>query len=450
VRTFNIIIPLALLTILNGQVKSIYIDEVDSLNIENIEIIEDTLSTILYNEDRLADSFELVSIDSSLRYMRNRDNIFVDTLIAIDQSLRPKIFLRMFESLLGTEPMIESNKQFKRIVSSNVAFTDSSRVKYGLTKQQNIGAVINLSTNYKNYFSGIFGASNNNNTWTINGQIDIHLENQWRTANILDLHWKRIDKESQVLSLLVEEPHPFNLPIGINVRYDQELRDGNYLSSRSSVGIVKLVPGIAKLGFGANSLEISATEQGDSLGIESLVSKSIYLNSIIDRRNDYWLPDEGHLISIDVAVGNRELNNISNNIFSILSDVEKYFQLNSKISILTKLYSEGSWVENGKVHVGEKARYGGINTLKGYNEDAYESDWVLIPTLELGAKLSDTQKIVLFTNVAYQNYYKELPLGYGIGFTQVSNNSVLNLFYALNKNDKLKNGKIHIQFLTLL
>ena len=59
------------------------------------------------------------------------------------------------------------------------------------------------------------------------------------------------------MSLFIEEPHPFNLPIGINAKYDQDLRDGNYLSNRSSAGVVKLVPGVAKFGFGANSLDIS-------------------------------------------------------------------------------------------------------------------------------------------------------------------------------------------------
>lgn len=449
-RTFRIIIPLVLLTILSGQIKSIVIDDVDILSIENLEIIEDTLSKILYNEDQLADSFELISIDSSLKYLRNFDTILVDTLIIVDQTLKPKIFLRMFESMIGTRPIFESNKQFNRIIRSNIAFKDSSIINYGLTKQKNVGAVINLSTNYNNYFSGIFGASNDNNTWTINGQIDIHLENQWRTANILDLHWKRIDEDSQVLSLFIEEPHPFNLPIGINVEYDQDLRDGNYLSNKSSVGIVKLIPGIAKFGFGASSMDINATEQGDSLGIESLKSKSIYLNAIIDQRNDYWIPDKGHFFRSDAKVGNRKLNSVDSNILSLLIDVQKYFQLNSNISILTKLYCEGIWAGNGKVHIGEQPLYGGINTLRGYNEDIFESDWVLVPSFEIGAKLSDKQKINLFVDVAYQNEYEELPIGFGIGFTQVSNNSVLKLFYALNKNDKLKNGKIHVQFLTLL
>lgn len=448
-RIFRTLLPILLFSVLSGQINTILVED-DSLYIVNIETIEDTLTKILYDEDRFGDSFKLKSIGSLLKYSRIRNNIFIDTVYVTNSTLRPKVFMRMFESIIGTKPVIETTEQFYRIINGYLAFTDSSSIRYGLTIQQKVGAVINLNANYNNYFSGIFGASNENNAWTINGQIDIHLENQWRTGNILDLHWKRIDEDSQVLRLFIEEPHPFNLPIGINAKYNQDLRDGNYLSSESSVGIIKTVPSIAKIGFGGISKEINATDQGDSLGIESLNSKSVYLNSIIDHRNDYWIPDQGYYVNIDATVGSGHINNVDYNNLQVLVNAQKYFRVTSITSVLTKLYGQGVWVDVGKVHIGEQPRYGGINTLRGYTEDIFKSNWVLIPTIEISAKMSGKQKIDLFYDFAIQDKYTENPFGYGIGFTQVSDNSVLRLFYALNKNDKIKNGKIHIQFLTLL
>ena len=140
---FKRIIPILLFSILSGQFNSIKVEN-DSLYFDNIETIEDTLIKILYGEDSFGDSFELNSIDSFINYSRKRNSIYIDTLYTIDKSLRPKVFLRMFESIIRTSPTNESNEQFKGIINSNPAFTDSSNISYGLTKGNRVGAVINL------------------------------------------------------------------------------------------------------------------------------------------------------------------------------------------------------------------------------------------------------------------------------------------------------------------
>ena len=102
------------------------------------------------------------------------------------------------------------------------------------------------------------------------------------------------------------------------------------------------------------------------------------------------------------------------------------------------------------MHSGELIRYGGANNLRGYTEDHFKSDWAIIPSVEYNINLGSNQKIALFSDFALQDTYKPIPFGYGIGFTQVTKNSVLKLYYGLGRGDAVKNGKIHLQFLTRL
>ncbi len=280
--------------------------------------------------------------------------------------------------------------------------------------------------------------------------MDIHLENQWRTASIVDLHWKRLDEESQILNLRYEEPHPLGLPIGVGIAYNQDLRDGNYVNTSSAVGIIKTVPSIGKLGFGAKNTKINSTAKGDSLGLQNLTSQSIYIDCIIDYRNDYWLPTKGYLISLYSDVGSRTVSDSSTISISMQTQIEKYIPLYRKSNISLKLFGSGNWIKSGTLHSGELIRYGGANNLRGYTEDYFKSDWVIIPSVEYNIKLGSNQQITLFSDIALQDTYKPFPYGYGIGFTQVTKNSVLKLYYGLGRKDSIKNGKIHLQFLTRL
>jgi hypothetical protein len=250
--------------------------------------------------------------------------------------------------------------------------------------------------------------------------------------------------------LRYEEPHPFSLPIGVSLAYNQDLREGSYVNTNSAVGIIKTVSGIGKLGFGGKNTKINSTAKGDSLGLLNLTSQGIYIDGIIDYRNDYWLPTRGFFISLYSDVGKRIVSDSSTVIISGQAKIEKYFPLWGKNNVALKIFGNYNWINSGTLHSGELIRYGGANNLRGYAEDYFKSDWVIIPSIEYNIKLGSNQQITLFSDIALQDTYKPIPYGYGIGFTQVTKNSVIKLYYGLGREDSFKSGKIHLQFLTRL
>jgi len=452
VRIFRIIHILILSIPLCGQSNYIQINNSDTLKIDNIENISDSLEYILLKTDKIGNEFKLTRIisDSGFNYNLIENQITIDTLISTNNDIRSSVFEQLFKSVNNTSPFQESNKQFKQIVNSYSFLNDSSSINY-FQYDNKVGGLIDSKTNFNNYFSGLIGASNNNeNKWTVNGQIDIHLENQWRTTNQIDLHWKRMDDESQVLNLNIEEPHPFGLPIGLAVGYNQDLREGSFINNESSAGIIKVVPGIAKFGFGGKNTSITITDKGDSFGLTELSSQAIYLHSSIDRRNEYWLPNKGFLFDLNSDVGKRTINDSSSISFSGQLNAEKYLPISKRINLLVKFFGEGIYVNDDIVHDGELIRFGGANNLRGYLEDSFKSDWIVIPSAELNFNLGKNQRLSLFTDLAVQSKYNPLPFGFGFGLVQITKTSVLKLFYGIGRGGRIKNGKIHIQFLTRL
>lgn len=442
------------LTWLSAQTTRVVVSNKDTLKVNHYEDIQSQLDSLLYNSDNIGEYFELsrINSDSLITYNRKSMNIKLDTVIYKNNGeIRLSVLNQIFKPLVSTIPIIETTKMFKAIVNSTPFIKDNSEIQFGNYKKDKVGAVVNLKTNFNNYFSGLIGASRSDEQkWIVSGQMDIHLENQWKIANIVNLHWKRLDEESQILHLRYEEPHPFGLPIGVRVAYNQDLRDGNYVNTNSAAGIIKTVPGIGKLGFGGKNTKINTTAQGDSLGLANLTTQSIYIDGIIDYRNDFWLPTKGHFIALYSDVGKRIVSDSNTVIISGHAKIEKYFPLFKKSNISLKILGSGNWVTAGTLHSGELTRYGGANNLRGYTEDHFKSDWVIIPSVEYNIKLGSNQQITLFSDIALQNNYKPFPVGYGIGFTQVTKNSVLKLYYGLGRGDPVKNGKIHLQFLTRL
>ena len=437
-----------------GQSKNIVIEDNDTLTVNTFDEIGIKLDSLLINSDNIGEYFRLSQINSEnlITYNRNSINITIDTLIfRNDDEIRISVLKQIFKPLLKTKPTIQTLKMFSTIVNSTPFITSESKIDFGINKKHRVGAVVDLKSNFNNYFSGLISASRSDEQkWTINGEMDIHLENQWKTANIVDLHWRRLDEESQILNLKYEEPYPLGLPVGISLAYNQDLREGNYVNTNSSVGIIKTVPGIGKLGFGGKNTKINSTAKGDSLGIGNLTTQSIYIDGSIDYRNDYWLPNRGFIVALYSDVGKRIVNNANTVIISGQAKVEKYFPLWGNNNITFKLFGNGNWINSGTLHSGELIRYGGANNLRGYVEDQFKSNWVIIPSMEYTILFGSNQQITLFSDFALQDIYKPFPYGYGIGFTQVTKNSVLKLFYGLGRGDSIKTGKVHLQFLTRL
>ena len=227
-RIFKIIIILFTAVQLYGQSKNIIIDNTDTLTVNSYDEVSFKLDSLLRQSKYIGEYFRLsrINSDSLITYNKNVNNVPLDTIIFNNtDGIRFSVLKQMFKPLFGTVPTEQTTAIFNQIIISTPFIKNKSEISFGKNNNNKVGAVIDLKTNFNNYFSGLVGASRSNEQkWSINGQMDIHLENQWRTASIIDLHWKRLDEESQILNLIYDEPHPLGLPIGVSVAYNQDLR----------------------------------------------------------------------------------------------------------------------------------------------------------------------------------------------------------------------------------
>jgi hemolysin activation/secretion protein len=104
----------------------------------------------------------------------------------------------------------------------------------------------------------------------------------------------------------------------------------------------------------------------------------------------------------------------------------------------------------------EVFRIGGLNTLRGFNEESLFASSFVIGTLEWRYVFEKNAAAFLFFDAAYyerninSGYFKDFPYGFGAGVNFETKAGIFNLAYALgseqNNPIEIRNAKIHFGF----
>jgi len=221
------------------------------------------------------------------------------------------------------------------------------------------------------------------------------------------------------------------LPFGAKVEFVQDLRNGEYVYTNSSGAFSLQLGRKGKWYFGGGKETITPTDHGDSLGIQHFKAQTFNIEYYGDGRNDRWLPSKGYFWDAKTQIGQvKETNKKDNIIIRLQLHLEQFLVLSRNMSLRFKLWSGIVWDEGQEIHVGQKIRYGGINTLRGYQEDIFAN-------------------LFAFGDKAYQDVY-DIPLSLGFGLRQRTKNSVMEVSFGWPVDEAFSGGKVHVKFTSLL
>ena len=101
-----------------------------------------------------------------------------------------------------------------------------------------------------------------------------------------------------------------------------------------------------------------------------------------------------------------------------------------------------------------KSRYewfGGTSTIRGYNEQILRSTQYQVLSPEIGYFLVKTMQMTIFIDIGSEklNPFYDQWIGYGIGISQVNEDSILKVEYAL-PGRSMDGAKLHIKLISRL
>jgi hypothetical protein len=426
------------------------------LEVDNIQEISVALDSLLQEEEDWVGYYRLKNFNTSgmvnVTYEYDREMIVIDSLYLRDEApIMPAIQKRFFQSLLGKQPGKEAQRALAGIQGAYSFLTKDVGLSYGLTGKDRLVAVVDYTPEFTSHISGILGANRNvDEEWIVTGEMSFYLENLWRTASITEINWKRKDTQSQILYFHHEEPHPLALPFGVALSFSQELWEGEYVYHSRSGSVVSFIPPFGQWRLGGKQSGVVTTARGDSLGIVSFQAQSLYLQTEGQNRDRRWLPTRGGYWQLRLEAGRQTDPDGSQAYVQYALQLGKLWPYGRRWSLHASSWGEGTWTSNGVVHRGQKVRYGGTNTLRGYQEDLLLSDRVLIPQVEWIYRARRDLQFLFFSEFALQKEYQPIPFAYGLGLKQIQGSTILEIWFGMGRGDTPATGKLHIKFTSQL
>ena len=434
--------------------------------ITKISNIENALNTI--NECLIANGnpFSKVTLENITKIDNNNlradlksesnKKRYIDKIVVKGYENFPRSYIKYFLKLkLNTNLNLEelnvktkniNNLRFaSEIKSPEIQFTKDSTTVYLYVKKSK-----------SNFFDGFlgFGTNEDNGKIEFNGYLDLNLINNLNYGESLNITYKSDESEQRTFEATVILPYLFNSPIGTEFSLNIFKKDSSFTTTQQKANLFYNINPKNKIFIGLK------TSQSNSLSSLNSLNTVDYKSSFIDTKYEYINPSLDNQLfpinmysSLTIGFGKRKYESENQKQTQIQLNTYKIFNLNAKNSIYFRINSEGILSDN--YFENELLRFGGINSIRGFEENSLIASIYGVINSEYRYQLSPSIYLHSIIDAGYfENQIsntKEKLFGFGFGFGVRTQSGLIKLNYAIgkteNKNYKFSNSKIHISFI---
>ena len=411
-------------------------------------------------------------------YAELNKQIFIDSINIISDEPLPKFYLTGYSGIKKGNPYNENAIAQIETRIKEIPFVVSAQPHKVVFTDQKTFLNLYLRKQKASSFNGVAGFLPDENTGEIliTGDAKLALQNALGSGEIIKLNWRKLQTNTQDLNAFVNVPYLFNSPVGTELDLKLYRRDTTFAEQNIKLG---LQYAINQGNFFKVFIENYAS---------NLISTSIFLDfttlpPLIDvRKRSYGIgisafklnykfnPRSGFTYNLNASAGTRQvIENINlnpiiydsldlkTNQFNLFFDGEYFFPLFKRSTL--KIGNQSKWLINNQLFANELLRIGGLNTLRGFDEESITVSAYSIFTTEYRILLEENSFFYFFSDVAFwernlrTSYDKDLPFGFGTGISFQTKAGIFTVNYALGKQRNnpldLRVAKIHFGFLSL-
>ena len=334
-----------------------------------------------------------------------------------------------------------------------------------------------LDKEASNRFDGIIGLQSDkesNENLSVTGEINLLLNNAFRNGEQLGLSWRKFDAESQDLS--IDFMHPYIVSnIGVDLKFKLSKQDSTYLTTKLNTSLRIFQKGSRHIKVFYQYQSSSLISTSHLVGVSVLpdyadVKTNLLGLGFVHSDLDYpFNPKRGWSIDFTTGIGTHKIKknrkipeelyedlDLNGTLLNIEWKSELNLPLSNKISYRIK--NIGGYLQSNNLFENDLFKIGGLNTLRGFDEDTFRASKYSVFTNELRFIPERNTSFYLFANAAY--YKREIldqssddfPIGVGFGLNFATKAGVFSLNYALgkqeNQNFDFRSAKIHFGFVS--
>ena len=372
-----------------------------------------------------------------------------------DGIIDPKTTKRLLQIQSGTPFAQKQLEQLSLQVESNLPF-QLKRAPEWAYQQERADVYLFLERVKISSATGILGLQQNplNQKNTLVGELNVQLQNAWQKNEKFNLHWRSIAPQTQQLKTSLLWPYIAGSSYGLASGFSLYKRDSTFLELRANLGLTYLLAKnwqfLVQLDYW-RSVQLSAN-------IVPAVAQNFQLLSYglgLQRQQVDFLPNprKGMIFKALYSVGNKQSTNqvltwrieLAQRFYWTLSkrQVLSFSQLLNHVSAATLLNNE-------------LYRFGGLDRMRGFDEDAFFASSIAFGGLEYRFLLDQYAHFLVFTDWAWLNNQAAAQAktiySVGFGLAMGNENGQFKLSYGLGtqigQGLQLNAGKLHVGYIS--
>ncbi|WP_369048070.1 POTRA domain-containing protein [Tenacibaculum sp. UWU-22] len=330
------------------------------------------------------------------------------------------------EKLIEISKSIESLPFVSEIKSPEILFSKDSTILYLYIKKKRASS-----------FDGLinFASKENSKGLLFNGYINLQLNNSIDTGEQFELFWKANGEERQQFKVLTDIPYIFNTSFSPNFSFTIYKQDSTFLNTKfhSAIGYNVNAKTTISLTYDAESSNSTLKNNTNNL-IQDFDNSFLGIQFKYQyAANDTFLNNRLY-VKINPSFGSRTDNSVKNNQFKIDFEASYLWLLNQRNAIYVR--NETGYLNSDSYLTNELYRIGGVNSIRGFNEQAIVTPQFSYLNFEYRYLTSQNSYVYSITdvgNIKTINAENKTIYGLGFGYLFYLKKSQISLGYALGK-----------------
>ncbi len=406
------------------------------------------------------DTFQLINIEESqqgylkaeLKFYTNRKRK-VDDIVIKGYTEFPKPFLKHKLNIrkgriLNLNEISNQTENFE-----NIAFASSIKEPEIQFTQDSTKVYLYIEKNNANTFDGFIGFNSTEETsLELNGYLNLVLINNLNLGESLYINYKNDGREQQQFNANLQLPYIFKTPLSLSAGLQIFRKDSTFSNSVQNIGLDYQVFPLFNVGINSEFTQsnISLNEvtnanvgedfQSNFYGIKANYSKSKKITGNFYSKRSFTL---------NTSMGNRKTSSSTNQLKIELNTI---YDLKLKQNLYLNSSITGAWLDSENYLDNELYRFGGLNSIRGFQENSIiastfasintEARYFLSSNLYVNSVLDFGYFENEITRIA-ENLY-----GFGFGLGLETQAGILRLIFANgtsnSQNFTFENTQVHL------
>ena len=299
-----------------------------------------------------------------------------------------------------------------------------------------------------------FGSDENSGALELNGYLNLNLINNLNFGESFRLNYRSDENDLKTFQTQLTLPYLFKSPIGSELELNIFKKDSTFTTAEQAINLFYQVNPKQKVFLGVRSTQSNALGQETNSNLVDYKTNAYELKYTYQQRTPQNLlfPLSGSL-ELRLSRSKRKTINTTTNQLLYLLNASKIFNLNQKNSFNLNLQLQG--IDSDTYLFNELIRFGGINSIRGFEENSINTSGLGILVSEYRYQLSPTLYIHSIIDAGYfrtPTQPDQKLYGFGVGFGLLTDAGLLKFNFANgqveNQNFRFSDSKIHLSLRT--